>query len=346
MKKLLTQTATLIALLLCMVTTSACFDDEEDTRDPQAENYLVGVWQGHSTALGEWRIDFRKDRTARVTQYTIDSDHTEILILQDLLYNDWGANNNEFYIGNYYEGKIQPDGSITLNTRLVGTDGEVIYVTLRKATVDNFPDLIEHQNTVYKLIGSWEGLSDDGTYARRLELERDNGVLTGKGATYYASGTKNISTYWEVAHDTVTFTNQYFSFVFNTQDYELPDEEDMQLQKEQGTLLNDSTLRLPGVTLKKLPEPVVNLTQTVQKAIGTWVDAEGNRMTLNEDMTASHSLYNPYGNATWQTTGEGEVQFLTTGRDYLEQVRRFIFVGDDLVCYPALSDSPKYVKQN
>lgn len=52
MKKLLTQTATLIALLLCMVTTSACFDDEEDARDPQAENYLVGVWQGHSTALG------------------------------------------------------------------------------------------------------------------------------------------------------------------------------------------------------------------------------------------------------------------------------------------------------
>ncbi len=82
----------------------------------------------------------------------------------------------------------------------------------------------------------------------------------------------------------------------------------MQVQKEQGTLLNDSTLRLPGVTLKKLPDPVVNLTQTVQKAIGTWVDAEGNRMTLNEDMTASHSLYNPYGNATWQTTGEGEVQ--------------------------------------
>ena len=104
MKKLLTQTATLIALLLYMVTTSACFDDEEDTRDPQAENYLVGVWQGHSTALGEWRIEFRKDRTARITQYALNFGDTDIFIVQDLIYNDWGANNNEFYIGNYYEG--------------------------------------------------------------------------------------------------------------------------------------------------------------------------------------------------------------------------------------------------
>ena len=176
MKKLLTQTTTLIALLLCMVTTSACFDDEEDNHDPQTESNLVGVWQGHSDPLAEWRIEFCPDGTARVTQYALDFGEYDVWIVQDYHFNSWKAHNGNFYIGDYYDGRILSDKSISLNSRLVGTDGEVIFVTLYKTTEDNFPAILDHQERARKLIGIWEGMGDDGTYARRLELEHRVGL--------------------------------------------------------------------------------------------------------------------------------------------------------------------------
>lgn len=331
MKKLLTQTTTLIALLLCMVTTSACFDDEEDTHDPQAESNLVGVWQGHSDPLAEWRIEFCPDGTARVTQYALDFGEYDVWIVQDYHFNSWKAHNGNFYIGDYYDGRILSDKSISLNSRLVGTDGEVIFVTLYKTTEDNFPAILDHQERARKLIGIWEGMGDDGTYARRLELEKAHGLLQGKGVTYHALETELQSLSCDVSQDTVTIVSDLV--------YDGTEEK----TEEQGIILNDSTLRLPGITLRKQPAPEINNPLTVQKAIGTWVDTEGNRMTLKDDMTAHH---NSDEEVKWRTVGNDEVQILPYGRDDIYEVVRFILNGDDLVCYPALPDSPKYVKQN
>lgn len=322
--------ALFMAAACCITLATACtelFFDDENKTSPETMEAMAGIWRGTSKATGEWRVELNDDGTARVTNFAYDFGEYDVWVIQDYQFGDWSASTKEFDIGGYYWGDILDDGRLYMNVRLVSPDGEIYHVYLKKTTDDDFTTILDKQNMTLKACGTWEGLSNDGTYVRRLELEWARGVRTGFDARYSTEGNawpESLS--WDVENDVVTIDNDYTG------------------EQEQGVMVNDSTMELPSVTLKKVTE-TINDAATISKAIGKWADEEGNTITLNADMTAYSDTfgYND-GSDKWQTVNN-EVWFLINGRDDLQRVVRYIIEDNELIEFPGFAGSRRYSAQ-
>ena len=332
MKRVINQIITLQMLLACVFSFGACsvLDDEES--DPESVATLVGTWKGKGWGTGRWRVIFREDMTARVTNYEFNAMGKKVLVISDSE-TDWSAHGNNFDLG-YYWGHIVSDNEISFNARLVNNED----IRMQKVSSDNLDDQIEEQEEEEKkeevmtsMTGLWEGLSNDGTYVRSLELtKQDNGSFSSTDIFYYADGghLPGIFYGWDIDLSLNTFL-LYGSVISE-------DGEEGQLN------LEDSVITLPTVTLRKTTKPV-NEPLTVRAATGVWTDGNNARIELNADMTASYEEDGvTYSYDGWRTAGN-EVQLFYDGRDNsIYYMTRLILSGDELILFPGFAGSRRF----
>ena len=332
MRKTTMKTAAMLLFVLCGITTlTACTEMfSEDETDPEAVEALTGLWRGHSNPTGEWRVELKEDMTARVTNFVYDFGEYDVWVVQDYYFDSWTATTTEFDIGGYYWGDIQSNGYLRMNVRLVNTEEEEIYVSLRKTTEDDFTPILDKQEMKQRLSGKWEGLSNDGKYVRRLELEWARGVTSGLEVRYYAEGnTWPEPVNWDIDGRTFIIENQTLATT------------------EQCEITEQDVLALPSGMLTRVEETVDD-EQTVASAIGKWVGSKNDTITLNADKTVNIVSNNYNGDDyEWQTVN-GEVWLLFYGRDDIGSVTRYIISGDELILFPGFANSPRLsrVKSN
>ena len=160
MRRFIDYLRTLSLLLCCSIMFTTC-TTENAVNDPEAIKPFIGTWEGKLQGSGGyWRVTFYENMTARLTNYLYDA-YGQIMVRMDFTSN-WDLTDGEFFIADYYYGHMVSDNKIQMNTRLAEP---FTYVTLRKMTNIN-PDndiylIIDKQNAVKKLVGSWEGIDNN-----------------------------------------------------------------------------------------------------------------------------------------------------------------------------------------
>ena len=113
---------------------------------------------------------------------------------------------------------------------------------------------------------------------------------------------------------------------------------------EQGRVVDDNTIELPDITLKrKNPAPVINDPQVIEAAVGRWVNDNGDWYQFNADMTVAWELGGIEDDRyTWGTSDDEVVIHLPNEDTLIKQ--RFVFMDDELVQFPCLEGSPRFHK--
>lgn len=326
MGKLINCFAVLCVIFAGLLSLHSCSLLNNDENDPEAVTNLIGTWKGES--YGKWRVIFREDMTARVTNYEYDSMGKSVFIIMDYE-TTWSVYGDEFDLG-YYGGYIVNDDEISFNTRLARYED----MRMHKVSEDNLDDLIAQQEEKEKkeaamssLVGRWEGLSNDGKYVRCLDLKKGDGFFWGMEYLYNADGcvvSPEGTFNWEINMDEERIILSY----------ESADKE------EQGTYnMDDSTMVFSTAPLK-MRNPIINRPATVKAAAGTWIDEEGRTMTLNPDMTVDKEDF--YSDEDRWQTADNEVQYMMYGSDEFNLMVRYVLAGDELILFPGFAESPRF----
>ncbi len=331
MRRFIDYLRTLSLLLCCSIMFTTC-TTENAVNDPEAIKPFIGTWEGKLQGSGGyWRVTFYENMTARLTNYLYDA-YGQIMVRMDFTSN-WDLTDGEFFIADYYYGHMVSDNKIQMNTRLAEP---FTYVTLRKIT-DNKNDIyliIDKQNAVKKLIGSWEGIDNNKEYARLLVLQDRHGFTSALEARYYPEVlTLPTSAAWDIQGTTITLRGTAV----------IPGQESVEYS-EQGRLVDDNTIELPNITLKrKNPDPVINDTQVIEAAVGRWVNDNGDWYQFNADMTVVWRIGGVKTDGYTWGTSDDEVVIHLWDEDYPFK-QRFVFMDDELVQFPCLEGSPRFHK--
>lgn len=333
MRRFIDYLRTLSLLLCCSIMFTTC-TTENAVNDPEAIKPFIGTWEGKLQGSGGyWRVTFYENMTARLTNYLYDA-YGQIMVRMDFTSN-WDLTDGEFFIADYYYGRMTSDNEIQMNTRMAEP---FTYVTLRKMTNIN-PDndiylIIDKQNAVKKLVGSWEGIDNNKEYARLLILQDRHGYTSALEARYYPEAlTMATAAAWDIQGTTITLQGTAV----------IPGQEPVEYS-EQGRVVDDNTIELPDITLKrKNPAPVINDPQVIEAAVGRWVNDNGDWYQFNADMTVAWELGGIEDDRyTWGTSDDEVVIHLPNEDTLIKQ--RFVFMDDELVQFPCLEGSPRFHK--
>ena len=301
MKTFVDRILTLCTVLACVLALGSCSilgDDEES--DSETVNTLIGIWVSGDSGTGRWRLEF---------VYT--------------------ARDGVFTMG-YYGGRLISDVELSFDTRLVGYDD----LRMRKVADDDFDEQLEaaeqeaeKERVMTSMTGLWEGLGNDGTYVRSLELiKQDNGRFSSVDITYKAEGAylPNMFFGWDIDLD----ANRFTLFGTATSD----DDEIGELN------LEDSVIVMPTVMLRKTAK-VINDPQAVNAAVGVWTSDDDQRIELRADMTVTYSNgWMTYDYDEWRTA-DNEVQLFLPDSDYsMAYAARFVLSGDELIEFPGFDE--------
>ena len=329
MKTFVDRIFTLGALFACVLALGSCSVlDDDDESDSETVNRLLGIWVSGDTGTGRWRLEFVDDKNVRITNYYISIIDGKLRILRDGMAT-YTASDGVFDMG-YYGGRLISDSELSFDTRIADYDD----LRMRKVADDNFDELLEEaeqaaekERVMTSMTGLWEGLSNDGTYVRSLELNKqDNGAFSSIDITYKADGVRLSGTSygWDIDLDANRFT--LFGTVMSDDD-------------EIGELnLEDSVIVMPTVTLRKMAK-VINDPQTVNAAVGVWTHDDGSSIELRADMSVTYSNgWMTYDYDEWRTA-DNEVQLFLAGRDHsMFYTARFVLSGDELIEFPGFAE--------
>lgn len=333
MKTFVNRIFTLCTVLACVLALGSCsvLDDDDQENDSATVNTLLGIWVSRDTGIGRWRLEFVDDRNVRVTNYYTDIIDGKLRVNIDGT-STYTARNGEFDAG-YYWGHVVSESELSFNARLVGYED----LRMTKVADDHFDERLEEaekadekERVMTSMAGLWEGLGDDGTFVRSLELTRQfNGSYSSIDITYTAEGAyaPNVFYGWDVDLDANRFT------LFGTAAGD---------EAEIGELnLEDSVIVMPTVTLRKTSK-VINDPQTVNAAVGVWTSDDGLRIELRGDMSVSFIGDGvTYIYDEWRTAGN-EVQLIFDGRYSIYNLARFVLSGDELIEFPGFAGCRRY----
>ena len=329
MKTFVDRILTFCTVLACVLALGSCsILGDDDESDSETVNTLLGIWVSGDSGTGRWRLEFVDDKNVRITNYYISIIDGKLRILQDGMAT-YTAADGVFDMG-YYGGRLISDTELSFDTRLADYDD----LRMRKVADDNFDELLEEaeqaaekERVKTSMAGLWEGLSNDGTYVRSLELNKqDNGAFSSVDITYKAEGAywPNMFFGWDIDLD----ANRFTLFGTATSD----DDEIGEFN------LEDSVIVMPTVTLRKTAK-VINDPQAVNAAVGVWTSDDDQRIELRADMTVTYSNgWMTYDYDEWRTA-DNEVQLFLAGRDhYMFYTARFVLSGDELIEFPGFDE--------
>lgn len=329
MKTFVDRILTFCTVLACVLALGSCsILGDDDESDSETVNTLLGIWVSGDSGTGRWRLEFVDDKNVRITNYYIDIIDGKLRIIHDGM-TTYTAADGVFDMG-YYGGRLISDVELSFDTRLVGYDD----LRMRKVADDDFDEQLEaaeqeaeKERVMTSMTGLWEGLGNDGTYVRSLELiKQDNGRFSSVDITYKAEGAylPNMFFGWDIDLD----ANRFTLFGTATSD----DDEIGELN------LEDSVIVMPTVTLRKTAK-VINDPQAVNAAVGVWTSDDDQRIELRADMTVTYSNgWMTYDYDEWRTA-DNEVQLFLPDSDYsMAYAARFVLSGDELIEFPGFDE--------